>query len=44
LTGDLPASVRAALLDGPDAPDRLAETLSQSGARRVLARLKGAEG
>lgn len=41
---DLPASVRAALLSDPAARDRLFETLSATGARRVLARLKGAEG
>jgi len=44
LLGDLPASVRAALLTDPDAVGILTETLSTSGARQVLARLRGAEG
>lgn len=44
LLGDLPASVRAALLADPDAVGILTEALSTTGSRQVLARLKGAEG
>lgn len=41
---DLPPSVRARLLPDEAASARLARALSESGARRVLARLRGAEG
>ena len=44
LLGDLPASVRSVLLTDQDAVEVLTETLSSSGARQVLARLRGAEG
>lgn len=44
VTGDLPQSVRMALLPDEAAADALADRLGDNGARRVLARMKGAEG
>lgn len=42
--GDLPPAMRAELMPDEAASTTLAQTLSESGARRVLARMKGAEG
>ncbi|MFB9148163.1 metallophosphoesterase family protein [Roseovarius ramblicola] len=42
--GDLPQSVRATLLPDADAAGALTDSLAATGARRVLARMKGAEG
>lgn len=42
--GDLPQSVRVALLPDEAAAEALTDTLATTGARRVLARMKGAEG
>lgn len=42
--GDLPQSVRAALMPDAAAAEALTDRLATAGARRVLARMKGAEG
>jgi DNA repair exonuclease SbcCD nuclease subunit len=44
MIGDLPHAVRATLMPDADAADALADGLAKSGARRVMARMKGAEG
>ena len=44
VTGDLPQTVRAALLPDAQATRAWARTLGAAGARRMLARMKGAEG
>ncbi|MGM0662342.1 MAG: metallophosphoesterase family protein, partial [Pseudomonadota bacterium] len=42
--GDLPHAVRTALMPDAAAVEALTDSLAKSGARRVLARMKGAEG
>ncbi|SUZ33752.1 putative metallophosphoesterase YhaO [Roseibaca ekhonensis] len=42
--GDLPPAMRAMLMPDEAASTSLAQTLAETGARRVLARMKGAEG
>nr|WP_256474228.1 DNA repair exonuclease [Lutimaribacter sp. EGI FJ00013] len=42
--GEMPQAVRAALLPDEDTAETLAQSLAKAGARRVLARMKGAEG
>jgi spore maturation protein SpmB len=41
---DLPPGIRARLLPDEGAAEALARALSESGAQRVLARLRGAQG